>query len=158
MLEPEVFLNELKAIVQADKPKPKKTILKKENGVIMMKSIYEKSVRGIGNELKVQHCFPGHLIFSLWSLWELVITETPLLVVGSHPKECSHAIIALLSLISPLATTADIRPYSTVLNDDISEYQQALEKGILPNVILGVSNPLLAKNFKKFPAILRLDN
>jgi len=66
--------------------------------------------------------------------------------------------MALISLISPLTTTADFRPYSTLLNEDLEEYKQAIERGQLPNVILGVSNPLLANNFRKFPAILRLDN
>jgi len=58
----------------------------------------------------------------LWNLWELVITETPLLVVGNDPTECSHAILTLLSLINPLTTTADFRPYTTVQNDDTVDY------------------------------------
>ena len=37
------------------------------------------------------------------------------------------------------------------------EYYDEIKKGNLSNLILGVSSPLLAKNFEKFHAILRLD-
>jgi hypothetical protein len=37
------------------------------------------------------------------------------------------------------------------------EYYDEIKKGNLSNLILGVSSPLLAKNFEKFHSILRLD-
>ena len=43
-------------------------------------------------------------------------------------------------------------------NDDVLEYYDDLKKGNLSNLILGVSSPLLAKNFDKVHAILRLDS
>ncbi len=123
-----------------------------------MKQFYNNSIHGIGNELKIETVFKGHHIFQLWSLWELLITETPLLVVGSDPSECSHAILTILSLITPLTTQADFRPYVTVQNDDVLEYQENIKQGQVGNLLLGISSPLLARNFQQFPAILRMDN
>ena len=124
----------------------------------MMKLFYENAKHGIGNELKIQECFRGHFILLLWNLWEIVLTEVPLLVVGTDPGECSHAVLTLLSLISPLTTQADFRPYVTVQNDDILAYHEAIKKGQVSNLILGISSPLLARNFDRFPAILRMDS
>ena len=124
----------------------------------MMKLFYENAKHGIGNELKIQECFRGHFILLLWNLWEIMITEVPLLVVGTDPGECSHAVLTLMSLISPLTTQADFRPYVTVQNDDILTYHEASKKGQVSNLILGISSPLLARNFDKFPAILRMDS
>lgn len=49
------------------------------------------------------------------------MTETPLLVVGEDPTECSHSILIMLSLISPLKTNSDYRPYITIYDHDIRE-------------------------------------
>jgi hypothetical protein len=57
----------------------------------------------------------------LWQLWELIISETPLLIVGDDPTECSHAVMIILSLISPLKTNADYRPYLTIYDSDTKE-------------------------------------
>ena len=65
-------------------------------------------------ELNIQKYFKGQSLLLLWNLWELAITETPLLVVGDDPTECSHAVLTMLSLISPLKTLADYRPYITL--------------------------------------------
>merc|ERR1712048_1403150 len=123
-----------------------------------MKQFYDNTIHGIGNELKIEECFKGHYMMLLWNLWELLITETPLLVVGGDPSECSHAILTMLSLITPLTTQADFRPYVTVQNDNVLEYHEDIRQGQVGNLILGVSSPLLARNFQQFPAILRLDS
>lgn len=123
----------------------------------MMKQFYDNTIHGIGNELKIEEVFEGHHILNLWSLWEILITETPLLVVGGDPSQCSHAILTMLSLITPLTTQADFRPYVTVQNDDVLEYHDAIKQGQVGNLLLGISSPLLARNFREFPAILRMD-
>jgi hypothetical protein len=33
-----------------------------------------------------------------------------------------------------------------------------IKEGVVPKAVIGVSSPLLTKNFASFPAILRLDN
>ena len=123
-----------------------------------MKHFYDNSVHGIGNELPIETVFKGHHMLQLWSLWEILITETPLLVVGSDPSECSHAILTMLSLITPLTTQADFRPYVTVQNDDVLEYHENIKQGKVGNLLLGISSPLLTRNFQQFPAILHLDS
>jgi hypothetical protein len=50
------------------------------------------------------------------------MTETPLLIVGDDPSECSHAVLIILSLISPLKSQADYRPYITLYDEDIKEF------------------------------------
>jgi hypothetical protein len=94
----------------------------------------------------------------MWNIWELVVTESPILVVGGDPRECSHAILTMLSLMHPLTASADYRPYLTILNSDTEVYMEMVKKGTIPNAILGVSSPLLTKNFGSFPAILRFDS
>ena len=73
--------------------------------------------------MKIQDVFPGHTVLLMWNIWELVITETPFLVVGGDPREASHAILTMLSLIHPLTISADCRPYLTILNTDLEVYQ-----------------------------------
>lgn len=94
----------------------------------------------------------------LWNIWELIITENPLLIVGNDPKECSHAVLTCLSLIHPLTTTADVRPYLTILNADTDVYSELTKAKLIPNGIFGIANPLLTKNLSNFPAILHMDN
>ena len=36
-------------------------------------------------------------------------------------------------------------------------HHDAIKQGQVSNLILGISSPLLARNFQQFPAILRLD-
>lgn len=52
------------------------------------------------------------------------MTEEPLLVVANDPRECSHAVLTVLSLIYPLTSAADVRPYLTVLNNDTEVYSE----------------------------------
>lgn len=94
----------------------------------------------------------------IWNIWELIVTEQPLLIVANDPRECSHAVLTVLSLIHPLTTSADVRPYLTVLNDDTEVYSEMSKQKNFPNAIIGTSNPLLLKKLENFPAILNLDN
>jgi len=51
-----------------------------------------------------------------------------------------------------------VRPYLTIQNCDTEVYYEMVKEGIVPKAVIGVSSPLLTKNFGSFPAILRLDN
>eukprot|EP00347_Sterkiella_histriomuscorum_P000425 403375913 len=108
-------------------------------------------------ELIIQKYFHGQSILLLWQLWEIAITETPLLIVGDDPTECSHAVLILLSLISPLKTLADYRPYLTLYDQDIKDFSQQSKKKQIGNVILGVSNPFLITYLGQFPNILHFE-
>jgi hypothetical protein len=90
--------------------------------------------------------FTGHALLLLWPLWELTLTETPLILVADDPTECSHGILTLLSLLAPLrpADTVDYRPYITLYEGDVKEFAaKGKAGGSIGNVMLGVTNPYL---------------
>jgi hypothetical protein len=98
----------------------------------------------------------------LWPLWELLLTETPLILIGEDPSECSHAILTLLSLMTPLKPwlTVDYRPYTTLYEGDIKEYAaRSKERGTLGNVLLGVTNPYIVQYIRgaSQPAVLHME-
>ena len=111
----------------------------------------------IFGELIIQKYFKGQSLLILWDLWELIISETPLLIVGDDPTECSHAVLILLSLISPLKTLSDFRPYITIYDPDIKEFQYKSKQKAIGNIILGVSNPYLVTYLGQMPAVLHFD-
>jgi hypothetical protein len=39
----------------------------------------------------------------LWQLWELVLVNSPILVISSAPAQCSEAVFGLVSLIAPVS-------------------------------------------------------
>lgn len=67
------------------------------------------------------------LVPCLWPLWELVITGQPLLIMGVSPDRCGDAVLALVSLISPLEFCADYRPYFTLFDPDFQQVAAMLE-------------------------------
>lgn len=50
----------------------------------------------------------------LWTLWELMLLNEPLMVVAPSPSECSAAVAALVALVAPLPYAGDFRPYFTI--------------------------------------------
>ncbi len=73
-----------------------------------------------------------------------MLTETPLIIVGDDPSECSHAVLIMLSILAPMRTNADYRPYLTLYESDVKEFQARSKKsGSIGNSIIGVSNPFL---------------
>jgi hypothetical protein len=52
------------------------------------------------------------------------MTETPLIIVGEDPSECSHSVLTLMSLLVPLkpVQTVDYRPYITLYEGDTKEF------------------------------------
>ena len=59
-----------------------------------------------------------HMVPCLWALWELAITGQPMLIMGGAPDACGDAVLAVVSLISPLEYCADFRPYFTLYDPD----------------------------------------
>ena len=99
--------------------------------------------------------FLPHL-HNLWYLWELTLTGAPLLVLTRSPASSSSAVLALLSLISPIEYRGDYRPYFTIYSADFKHYSQLCEvdPSSLPAVLLGVTNPFFLKCCEKWPNIL----
>ena len=79
-------------------------------------------------------------------------------MAANDPRHCSHAVLTLTQLVAPLTLQADVRPYLTVLNPDTAILQEQCLRGKVPSALIGVSNPLLVKNFQAFPCILHLDS
>ena len=107
------------------------------------------------NSLNLFTIFQSHL-HNLWYLWELTLTGAPLLVLTRSPASSSSAVLALLSLISPVEYRGDYRPYFTIYSADFKHYSQLcdVDPASLPAVLLGVTNPFFLKCCEKWPNIL----
>lgn len=93
----------------------------------------------------------------LYTLWELVITAEPIVVVGTSPADCSYMVQSLLALIAPLEYCAEARPYFTIHDSEFREFTQECSNAkSLPACILGVTNPFFVKLLKDWPHMLRL--
>jgi len=109
------------------------------------------------HSLNLYSIFQSHL-HNLWYLWELTLTGAPLLVLTRSPASSSSAVLALLSLISPIEYRGDYRPYFTIYSADFKHYSQLcdVDPASLPAVLLGVTNPFFLKCCEKWPNILIL--
>jgi hypothetical protein len=105
----------------------------------------------------------GTNVYLLWPLWELAMTEQPLIVVGEDPSECSHLVLILMSLLNPLkpSNTTDYRPYITLYEGDVKDFSSRNKTSTgLGNTVLGVSNPYLVSYIGGTvnpPAVLHLE-
>ncbi|KAL7743161.1 hypothetical protein ACLKA6_016297 [Drosophila palustris] len=108
------------------------------------------------HEVELFHSL-GFVMEHLYTLWELVITAEPIVVVGTSPADCSHMVQALVAVIAPLEYCAEARPYFTIHDSEFKEFTQeiGLNRSI-PAVILGVTNPFFVKLLKDWPHMLRL--
>lgn len=93
----------------------------------------------------------------LYTLWELVITAEPIVVVGTSPADCTHMVQTLVALIAPLEYCAEARPYFTIHDSEFREFtQECKATTTVPACILGVTNPFFVKLLKAWPHMLRL--
>ncbi|KAH8287679.1 hypothetical protein KR054_011606 [Drosophila jambulina] len=96
----------------------------------------------------------------LYTLWELVITAEPIVVVGTSPADCTHMVQTLVALIAPLEYCAEARPYFTIHDSEFREFTQESKTtttaATVPACILGVTNPFFVKLLKAWPHMLRL--
>ncbi|XP_020807456.1 protein DENND6B [Drosophila serrata] len=94
----------------------------------------------------------------LYTLWELVITAEPIVVVGTSPADCTHMVQTLVALIAPLEYCAEARPYFTIHDSEFREFTQESKAttATVPSCILGVTNPFFVKLLKAWPHMLRL--
>ncbi|XP_075155054.1 protein DENND6B [Haematobia irritans] len=121
----------------------------------------EKLVRPISakviasvNELELFQSL-SFIVDHMYTLWELVLTAEPLVVVGTSPADCSHMVQTLVQLIAPLAYCAEARPYFTIHDSEFKEFTRECGK-VPPPLILGVTNPFFIKLLKDWPHMLRL--
>ena len=89
------------------------------------------------------------------SLWELVLTAEPLVVMAPTPTLCSATVQHLTSIIYPLSYCADYRPFYTIHDSDFKDITSS-NTNALPNILLGVTNPFFSKALKHWPHIVKL--
>lgn len=94
-----------------------------------------------------------YYVAKIWNLWELVITETPLLVQTDTPSSCSQIVLLLSSLIFPLKYCGDVRPYFTIYDNDFKDYRDNSELRQINSPILGVINPICVRTLKDWPVL-----
>lgn len=99
------------------------------------------------------------MVPQLWTLWELVLLNKPIMIVGDSPYNVSNGVLGIISLISPLEYVGDYKTYMTVYDEDFHAIQKSTtDSPDRMNDIVGVTNPLFLKTLRKFPNILSLLN
>ncbi|KAL7748339.1 hypothetical protein RI367_006300 [Sorochytrium milnesiophthora] len=99
------------------------------------------------------------IIDHLWTCWELILTNEPIVLFSSNPGSCSAAVLGLVNLIKPIPYSGDYRPYLTIQDPDFRYIvksalaQLSLQKA-QPKVILGVTNPFFHKTLESWPHIV----
>eukprot|EP00051_Salpingoeca_urceolata_P015273 m.197183 g.197183 ORF g.197183 m.197183 type:complete len:733 (-) comp18344_c0_seq1:352-2550(-) len=88
------------------------------------------------------------------TLWELMLTAEPLLVISPTPTACSNAVLALVGLVGPTLYQGDYRPYFTIHDPDCP---RIVKKGQKPGaMVLGVTNPYFSKALEHWPHVVRV--
>ncbi|CAF0827409.1 unnamed protein product [Rotaria sordida] len=94
-------------------------------------------------------------------LWELVLLNEPIAILGKFPTKCSQTVQALVHIIWPLRYANDYRPFFTIHNSEFHEITfNSSKKSSLspPKIILGVTNPFFAKLLHQWPHIICVDD
>lgn len=101
------------------------------------------------------------ILANLWLLYELVLCNESLIILGSNPQICSNAVLAAIGLISPIQYTGDFKPYFTLYDTDFAVLTSTLSnaaQAASANVILGVTNAQLLRTFYKVPHVLIIND
>eukprot|EP01063_Lacrimia_lanifica_P018016 TRINITY_DN24990_c0_g1_i1.p1 TRINITY_DN24990_c0_g1~~TRINITY_DN24990_c0_g1_i1.p1 ORF type:complete len:909 (+),score=256.18 TRINITY_DN24990_c0_g1_i1:84-2810(+) len=110
----------------------------------------------------------------LWQLWELALLSEPLCVLSTSPTVSSSATLAVVSLIHPITSCSDFRPYYSVQDPDCklvallgnrekseADIPAALQGPVASMTgkgpIIGATNPYFVKVFHGWPHLLTLD-
>ncbi|GAA5888984.1 hypothetical protein JCM6882_009707 [Rhodosporidiobolus microsporus] len=89
-------------------------------------------------------------------LWELLVLGEPLVVYASEAKVGAEVVERLRGLIRPIPFAGDCRPYFHVHDRDFAKLCKPGGKPP-PGTLIASTNPLLLRNCKSWPHILRLD-
>ena len=93
---------------------------------------------------------------SCWSLWQLMLTGESIGVLTPSPHQCSEIVLALPTLIAPLAFVGDVRPYLSVHGPD---WDAALAGSGPPpgsGLLSGATNPMLSRSPPPWLSLLTL--
>jgi hypothetical protein len=84
-------------------------------------------------------------VCKIWNLWELIITETPIIISSDCPSTCSSVVMLLSTLISPMKYCGDLRPYITIFDIDFKEYKDEDTLKFVNSPLMGIINPFCIK-------------
>lgn len=104
-------------------------------------------------DLDLYNCFQT-VISDLQTIWEMILTCEPFIIIAPKPDLCANFVQALISLIYPFKYSSDYRPFFTIHDPEFREY--AGRKDTKPNVILGVTNPFFAKSLDHWPNVIQI--
>ena len=97
----------------------------------------------------------GLLPTLLWTLWELVVTGSDVVVYSPSAEVCSAVVVALVSLAAPLPFAGDYRPYLSLSDSDTSALSSS-DTGKAKGRIVGITNPFLLRSLSHFQCALFL--
>ena len=78
----------------------------------------------------------------LWALWESIMLNKSVLLLGDNPQQVSHGVLGGISLIYPFEYCGNYNPYITVYDPNLEVL--AREKN---NWVFGGTNPVFEKFF-----------
>lgn len=99
------------------------------------------------------------VISKIWTLWELLLLGSPILVLSPAPGLSSDAVLALASLLSPLEFKGDYRPFFTIHDSDFKIFSDDMEdpaEKFKSGLILGGTNPYFFKALEHWKNIITL--
>lgn len=73
-------------------------------------------------EIKLTETF-DQFVEMLWPLWECVMLNKKIFILGSNPYQVSSAVLAAISLINPFIYCCEYSPYVTVFDPNLKHYQ-----------------------------------
>ncbi|CAF0837120.1 unnamed protein product [Adineta ricciae] len=97
-------------------------------------------------------------------LWELILLNEPIAILGTFPTYCSQTVQALVHIIWPLRYASDYRPFFTIHNSEFQEItfnsskKSSKKSSLQPSFIIGVTNPFFAKLLHQWPHIIRVND
>lgn len=134
--------------LKTDKPESSNTMmpdtLGKSSAMVVIPSVHELNL--------YQALQP--VLSHFESIWELILLNEPLAVMGSSPTLCANTVQALVSLIHPLRYSTDYRPYFTIHDSEFKHYTTRTQAP--PQVLLGATNPFFTKTLEHWPHLIKI--
>lgn len=113
--------------------------------------------KGCFQDINLYKIFKGTKMPLLWKVWELILTNQPLMIMSDLPSECSEAVLGVISTICPLEYQSDYKPYFTIFDPEYRQFQNSYEKKMIKSGVVGITNPLFLKTMPNYPSILHLE-
>lgn len=90
-------------------------------------------------------------------LWEIMMLNESLLILADSPEVCSELAFILQSITAPFESSCEIYPYITIFDTREVDIITKTHRKCRDGIVVGATNPRVAKDFEDFPNILRMD-